>query len=972
MKIQPLKQISFNAGKTTLYSDFDGTFYPYPQNFNFQDDKSKSNADGYFSKFNILKKNFDKNLDIKLTTGRTFGEIKDIFQKAANGGVSMPMPSSIITKNGGDEFFNNNTSSSFPFDKISVNTEKRLDIEKISNGWDGQKIQAKLIDILEDKEFKIVLAPTNGPIEDYGNLTSQTIIKNNKDTDIALMRQDGMLGFNITFNLANNSPKVINDVKNEIKTHLQNNNIHSIVIESDSDFGAKGLPSLTLLPVVYGAALTKTYDISKAIDAAKKENDLVIVAGDGGNDKEALNPASYVTRPNDKYFPRYIENSETKTYKEDNRYYVNSKLDGKEKRAYFAQYLNSLKDYIQTNPEYKQELAKLPLKSIIIGDTHESLNKLVDTYKNAGLADKILQIQKGTLPEGVRTAINSYKLENKCFETALNTSNKNAISDTNIEYHENQVILKDINNLNQDTTTPRYNPVNCDLKVQNCLITVKNFDDGTKYLKIKDNNNQTIITVKVKNSDNLPQINLHTGNYKPAIELKDKDCAVFLSEDSYIKSANFDIATGKYVDKARSNISFGQLYVTEAYKASSIQNAVNEYFLQEKFNDVSNGKYKDQLKNEYSMVGLAAGYGSRLSIISDNTGDAKPATPFITNKYRLIDFSVLNPGIKAGIINPNSINSNKSGTFDTINKRILSGENANLMFLRETEEKPIGTGGSLFSALKNNVVKTDKPLVLATGDLYTNVDLSYALKEFENKNAGLLVVYKQIGENDITKLPIIKLDKYEGTNYVKQFCHLPNNKDEESYIRGLSLQDIPNKYATTTSIYIMHPKVLEILKQISGEGKQSFGSYLPILLQILNGEGKSKIVADDRILSKLREMDLIDSQNISKGLRDDNGHHLTMIADMAKREDGVAAVAEDVGTYKRYLEQARKTAANKFGEYDYFPKEYLSEIKNLVDLNTGVVFADSDAKTNFKNFKTKQNIEEIYGDVLITNNKDKL
>ncbi len=972
MKILPLKQISFTAGKTTLYSDFDGTFYPYPQNFNFQNNESKSNADKYFSKFNILKKDFDKNLDIKLTTGRTFGEIKDIFQKAGNSGIALTMPSSIITKNGGDEFFNNSTCSTFPFDKNSVNREKRINIEKISNGWDGPKIQAQLIDILADKEFKIVSAPTNGPIEDYGNLTSQNIIKQNKNTDIALMRQDGMLGFNITFNLANKHPKVINDIKNEIKTHLQNNNIHSIVIETESDFDAKGFPSLTVLPVVYGAALTKTYDISKALEAAKKENDLVIVAGDGGNDKEALNPASYVTRPNDKYFPRYIENSETKTYKEDNRFYVNSKLDGKIKRAYFAQYLNSLKDYIQTNPEYKQELAKLPLKSIVIGDTHESLNNLVDTYKNAGLSDKILQIPRGALPEGVRTAINSYKSENKYFETSLNTSNKNLINDTNIEYHENQVILKNINNLNQDTITPRYNPTNRDLKIQNCIITVKNLDDNSKYLKIKDNNNQTIATVKVKSSDEIPQINLHTGNYKPTIELNDKDCTVLLSEDSYIKSPNFVIATGKYVDKARSNISFGQLYVTEAYKASSIQNAVNEYFIQEKFNDVSNGKYKDQLKNEYSMVGLAAGYGSRLSIISDNTDDAKPATPFITNKYRLIDFSVLNPGIKAGIIKPNSINSNESGTFDTINKKILSGKDANLMYLRETEEKPIGTGGSFFSALKNNVVKTDKPLVLATGDLYTNLDLSYALKEFENKNAGLLVVYKQIGENDITKLPIIKLDKYEGTNYVKQFCHLPNNKDEEGYIRGLSLQDNPNRYATTTSIYIMHPKVLEILKQISGEGNQSFGSYLPILLQILNGKGKDQITADDRILTKLREMDLIDNQNISKGLRDDNGHHLTMIADIAKREDGKAAVAEDVGTYKRYLEQARKTSANKFGEYDYFPKDYLSEIKNLVDQNTGIVFTDGDAKNNFKKFKTKQNIEEIYGDVLITNNKDKL
>lgn len=973
MKLRTQSLISFTAGKTTLYSDFDGTFYPYSQNSNLKDSKTNTDANKYFSKIHSLKNNFNDKLDIKLTTGRTYGEIKDIFQKADKSGVSIPMPSSIITKNGGDEFYNTNSQiTPFPFDKSTVNYQKRETIKNISNGWEGEKIQSKIMEILADNDLKIVSAPTNGPIEDYGVLTSQNILRNSPNTDIALMRQDGMLGFNIAFSIPNKDKGITHSVKKEIKDYFDKNRISSTIIEADSDFGATGMPSLTILPNVNGAALTKTFDISKAIETAKKENDLVIIAGDGGNDKEALNPASYI-KNNDKNFPHYIENSETSTYRENNNFYVNSKLDGKTKRAYYSKYLDSLGNYIQTNSEYKKELSTLPMKSIVIGDSHESLNKLVDTYKKVGLSKKILQFPKEALPEGTLAAIKEYRKENESFNKGLLDSDKNITVNLQTEYNTNQIILKNINNIAQDTTTPDYNPVNNDLKIKNCKILVRNLTDGSKYLKLKDKNNQTIITLKTKNNTNLPQINLHTGNFTPAIELKDANCSVLLSEDSYIKTPDFIIGTGKYIDKARSNVAFGHLYITEAYKAQSVENAVQEYFTQEKYNDISDGKYKNDLKYDYSLVGLAAGYGSRLSVISDKTNDAKPATPFISHRYRLIDFSILNTGIKSGIIKPNIENYNNASVFDTINKNLISNnQNSNLTFLQEKEEKPIGTGGSLFSALKNNVVKTDKPLVMTTGDLYTNIDLSYALKEFENKNAGLLVVYKTIGKEDINKLPIIKLDKYKGTSYVKQFCHVPNNNDEENYIKKQYLQDEPNKYATTTSIYIMHPKVLEVLKHISGDGTQSYGSYLPMLRSLLNGNGQDKINADNKTLLKLQELNLIDKNNISKGLRDNNGNYLTMIADLAKREDGQEAVAEDVGTYKRFIEQARKTARNDFDKYKYFPKKYLSEMKELVDCKSGIIFSDSKAKNNFQRFLTKQNVKEIQGDIIISCSEDNL
>ena len=53
---------------------------------------------------------------------------------------------------------------------------------------------------------------------------------------------------------------------------------------------------LVYTPKIDGNELTKVFDTKEAVSKAIKNNDLVIVAGDGSNDFEMLNPLEYISK----------------------------------------------------------------------------------------------------------------------------------------------------------------------------------------------------------------------------------------------------------------------------------------------------------------------------------------------------------------------------------------------------------------------------------------------------------------------------------------------------------------------------------------------------------------------------------------------------------------------------------------------------------------------------------------------------
>ena len=182
MKIQKInlnnsKPLKFEAGKVNIYSDFDGTYMPRKYNHDSVCNKNPEvNREEFQAHFNKLYELFDKirgnenesKLNFVLTTGRNIHEQNYYFDKIKEQGLRIPLPKSVITCNGQDEFYldvNNedeyyNTPQKQAFSKNNVNKEKREYYK--SRGWDYLKVKETLKDLLKEKQFSMERAFING------------------------------------------------------------------------------------------------------------------------------------------------------------------------------------------------------------------------------------------------------------------------------------------------------------------------------------------------------------------------------------------------------------------------------------------------------------------------------------------------------------------------------------------------------------------------------------------------------------------------------------------------------------------------------------------------------------------------------------------------------------------------------------------------------------------------------------------
>lgn len=168
MKINSIKSSynpAFKAGVTNLFSDFDGTFMPYEWK---HDSIVKNNPvinEGafkrYFDKFKSLLDAIRGNgkepkLNFSVTTGRNIHEFNYLMQKLKERNLEIPLPDTLITCNGGDEFLSNpetcgffRNSAKVPFLMKDVNKEK-IEWIKQKSGWDGKQIREAIKNELQE------------------------------------------------------------------------------------------------------------------------------------------------------------------------------------------------------------------------------------------------------------------------------------------------------------------------------------------------------------------------------------------------------------------------------------------------------------------------------------------------------------------------------------------------------------------------------------------------------------------------------------------------------------------------------------------------------------------------------------------------------------------------------------------------------------------------------------------------------
>lgn len=407
--------LRFGEGKVKLFSDFDGTYLPATHKTitKAQSVDNLGTLVQYFNKMKLFLEKHKDDLQVTVTTGRNIGEFHSLLQHFRRLGLQMPLPSSLITKNGGDEYYRSITdetyyeTGSLPF--ITPNIAKRRDIKTLT-GWDGEKIRSNILGILNSCRFTVRQDPTTNSAEDYGADSTLHHVHDHFDQDqsaspwVSVLRQDGDLKFFIGL------PKDISHrddrrqtqaIIQRIEQHLQSLCIQqdgapSFYLESreqDKEYGNH--PSIVIGPRIQGVPLTKVFDTQKAVNEAIKENDVVFTAGDGSNDFEMLNPA------------RYLKLSQS--------------LAEQNRRQNFVDRPEQFLAVLQQHPELQEQWKKLPFIGLVIernGKVNSKLNKLVQAYSKLPHA-KIIKIKEGELLEGLVQGLQVFRKGNPEFEKKM-------------------------------------------------------------------------------------------------------------------------------------------------------------------------------------------------------------------------------------------------------------------------------------------------------------------------------------------------------------------------------------------------------------------------------------------------------------------------------------------------------------------------------------------------------------------------
>jgi hypothetical protein len=358
--------INFGAGKVKLWFDSDDTYFPHSDQGILSSENKKHPVflkvkQAFESLNNFITRN-KEDVELNVTTGRNRGEYRHYLDMVKKAGIIWIKPDRLVTKNGGDVFL---SSSKLPEKEIvpdwpsarHIDHSKRDDIKEIT-GWDANYIKSSILETLEDWDFPIVYAPSGG--SDYGAKSYKNIwdqVKSRYDNSwVALVRQDGDLNFYIGLPPNHAADKIQHSIVDSIREKLDSKSIKYDMTVRDSDWENSNGPSITINPLINGKPLDKTYDVRKAIIQAIKDNDFVIVAGNGSNDRTMLDPATYTDLC---------------------------------------------------------DIDKLPMLSIVVGD-NPKLHQLADQYP-----DKFLKVGHFNLLDGVKQAIKKYSDTNPDFRKHL-------------------------------------------------------------------------------------------------------------------------------------------------------------------------------------------------------------------------------------------------------------------------------------------------------------------------------------------------------------------------------------------------------------------------------------------------------------------------------------------------------------------------------------------------------------------------
>ena len=304
----PAVTISFKAGKTSVYTDFDRTYTPFSHvemcaNETLPEGSERRyQFDDYFQRIKDFSDTAKGKVLLTVTTGRNASEYKYVERKLKNKHLNYFSPDAVITKDGGDRFIKQDQ-------HWCKDTQKNEAIRKATNGWDSAKIKVAIKDIIK-REFKdptFIESPVNRTKDDYEEISLENQldkISPKAGENYVSFTQDEDNDIEIAF--SNNIPT--DKIREKIKDYLLINSIKATVKHYPQDFngfcpqiidGQKVIipgNKMFIKPAPNGKQISKLYDVKEALKKVIQENtnDLIIAAGDESNDEEMLNPLNYL------------------------------------------------------------------------------------------------------------------------------------------------------------------------------------------------------------------------------------------------------------------------------------------------------------------------------------------------------------------------------------------------------------------------------------------------------------------------------------------------------------------------------------------------------------------------------------------------------------------------------------------------------------------------------------------------------
>lgn len=293
---------SFKAGKTQIFSDFDGTYFPYHQNIlreqNTHPDVLKMQT--MQSKMNEFIGDKKDKISLIITTGRSKAEMQYLLNNIRKNKILFFAPEYFIFRDGSEKC------------EIKCNDEKlNLTTQAPESFMPKKQLKSTMIGIIKkiDPEITVFEDKINKIEKDY---LDESIEYEYKKAEI---RNKGYVSINVEDNglveiVFPYEYKNYFEIKEEIKKWVEKNNAPVEVVSKYLDsnyyipyqkdhgnrYTCEIAESIILRPKICNETTDKLNAPKEAVKKIieKNSNDLVIVTGDGGNDETMLNPLNYL------------------------------------------------------------------------------------------------------------------------------------------------------------------------------------------------------------------------------------------------------------------------------------------------------------------------------------------------------------------------------------------------------------------------------------------------------------------------------------------------------------------------------------------------------------------------------------------------------------------------------------------------------------------------------------------------------